>query len=162
MNMRWAMIVNGVVTGVILWDGDLTNFQIPEGTTAINLPDDSPVGPGYTYDGTTFSAPPLTPEELRAAQNSKLQGFTWQATAQKNALTVRIGTLNDAIDLGMATDAEVAELPVRNAQLKAWKTYAVLLGRVTSQPGWYTVVTWPDQPTDGMDLTVSASAPQTS
>jgi hypothetical protein len=38
------------------------------------------------------------------------------------------------------------------------KTYAVQLGRVTSQYGWPHEVGWPDQPSGRMDLTVSASS----
>lgn len=105
--------------------------------------------------------PPPTPAQVLASQSAKLQGFTQTANAQKTALTGRISTLNDAIDMEMATPAEEAELPVRTAQLKQWKTYAVLLGRVTAQTGWPAVVVWPVQPISGMDLTVSAAAPAT-
>lgn len=102
------------------------------------------------------------PPDWLAINSGKLQGLTQLAASQKVALTNRIGTLNDAIELEMATHEEEAELPVRTAQLKAWKTYAVLLGRVTSQAGWPPEVSWPVQPAEGMDLTVSASAPETS
>lgn len=102
---------------------------------------------------------PPTEEEKLAAQSQKLQVFTHTANAQKNALTNRIGTLQDAIELEMATPGEIAELPVRQAQLLEWKRYAVFLGRVTTQAGWYETVEWPVQPTGGMDLTVSAVTP---
>lgn len=101
------------------------------------------------------------PPNILALQSAKLQALTQLANAQKSALTNRIGTINDAIELEMATPEEEAELPIRVLQLKAWKTYAVLLGRVTSQVGWPPEVTWPVQPAEGMDLTVSATAPQT-
>ncbi|PVZ56577.1 hypothetical protein C9422_18825 [Pseudomonas sp. B1(2018)] len=98
-------------------------------------------------------------ESILAVQSAKLQELTQLAAAQKVALINRISTLNDSIELEMATPEEVAELPVRTAQLKQWKTYAVLLGRVTGQTGWPPEVTWPTQPAEGMDLTVSAVAP---
>lgn len=101
------------------------------------------------------------PPDLLAINSAKLQALTQLAGAQKSALTNRISTLNDAIDLEMSTPAEENELPVRAAQLKQWKTYAVLLGRVTSQAGWAATVTWPAQPVDGMDLTVSSVALET-
>jgi hypothetical protein len=106
-----------------------------------------------------YVEPPLTPQQILVNQSAKLVGLKQLAEAQKVALSNRIGTLNDAIELEMATPAEIAELPVRTAQLKAWKTYAVLLGRVTGQAGWPPDVEWPVQPAEGMDLTTSATAP---
>lgn len=102
-----------------------------------------------------------TPAEVLASQSLKLQALTVEYNAQKNALTNRIATIQDAIDLEMATPEEEAEHPVRVSQLKAWKTYGVLLGRVTTQVGWPPDVVWPVKPSAGMDLSVSASAPQT-
>lgn len=90
----------------------------------------------------------------RRAQSS--QQLNLLAAAQKTALTNRVGTLQDAVELEMATPDELVELPLRQAQLVEWKRYAVLLGRVTTQPGWPPEVTWPVQPAQGMDLTVSA------
>lgn len=101
------------------------------------------------------------PVNVLALQSAKLQELTQLASAQKTALTERIGTLNDAIDMDMAIPEEEAELPARMAQLKLWKTYAVLLWRVTTQLGWPAEVTWPAQPANGMDLTVSAMSPET-
>ena len=102
-----------------------------------------------------------TPAEILASQSLKLQILTAECNAQKTALTNRIATIQDAIDLEMATPAEEAEQPVRVVQLKSWKTYGVLLGRVTTQIGWPPNVVWPVKPSAGMDLSVSASAPQT-
>lgn len=99
--------------------------------------------------------PAPTGEELERLQKNKLQTSNQTAASQKSALTNRIGVINDAIEFGEATVEEVAELPVRNTQLTAWKRYAVLLGRVTAQPGWYESVDWPVQPADGMDLSTS-------
>jgi hypothetical protein len=100
-----------------------------------------------------------SPEEVLASQSAKLQGFKQVAEAQKVALAARIGVLNDAIELEEATPAEIAELPLRQAQLLEWKRYAIYLGRVTTQAGWPPDAVWPVQPVGGMDLTVSASAP---
>lgn len=111
---------------------------------------------------TTYVVPTATPEQILASQSYKLQQLTQTAAAQKLALMNRVSTLNDAIELEMATPEEEVELAKRTLQLKAWKTYAVLLGRVTSQVGWPPEVIWPTQPTEGMDLTVSATNPQTS
>lgn len=104
--------------------------------------------------------PPPTYEQILTSQSLKLKGFKQLAEAQKAALTNRIGTLNDAIVLEEATVDEVAELPVRQSQLLEWKRYAIYLGRVTGQDGWPPDVEWPVQPAEGMDLTVSATAPE--
>ncbi|WGK92571.1 hypothetical protein [Pseudomonas migulae] len=109
------------------------------------------------------------PPDYLVINSAKLQQLTQLAAAQKTALTNRIGDLESAIEnIGIegqeefaATPAEEAEYPVRKSQLTKWKNYSILLGRVTAQAGWHTVVTWPVQPTSGMDLTVSASAPST-
>jgi hypothetical protein len=102
------------------------------------------------------------PPDYLSINSAELQRRTQLAAAQKVALTNRIGTLQDAIELDEATPAEIAELPVRQAQLIEWKRYAIYLGRVTTQEGWYTVVVWPIEPAEGMDLTVSAVAPGSS
>jgi len=58
---RYAHIEDDLVTNVSLWDGE-TPWN-PE-CEIIELPDDSPVGPGWTRDGEEFMPPPPTEEEL--------------------------------------------------------------------------------------------------
>lgn len=168
---NWAVIniTTWIVENVIVWDGvEYTEetgigWTVPDGYLAIQT---DVASVGWSYSDGVFvpppapEVPPPTPAEILASQSVKLQGLTQLAAAQKSALTNRISTLNDAIELEMATQAEEVELPVRILQLKAWKTYAVLLGRVTSQAGWPPEVNWPVQPADGMDLTVSATTPE--
>ncbi len=64
-----------------------------------------------------------------------------QATQQKESLltsaTSKIGPLQDAVDLGIATDAETA-------LLQAWKKYRVLINRV--QPEDAPDINWPEVP----------------
>jgi len=57
--MRYAVINNGTVDNVIEWDGQ-TEWTAPEGSTVLEAPEE--VGVGYTYDGTTFTAPEPAPE----------------------------------------------------------------------------------------------------
>lgn len=152
--MYWALIVDGRVT-------EITDID-PKDRYPIELdwrecPDGTQVGDTYS-DGiyAPYVPPPPTPAEVLATQSAKLQQLNLLAAAQKTALTNRVGTLQDAVELEMATPDELVELPLRQAQLVEWKRYAVLLGRVTTQPGWPPEVTWPVQPAQGMDLTVSA------
>ncbi len=53
--------------------------------------------------------------------------------------TSKIAPLQDAVDLGIATDAETASLI-------AWKTFRVLVNRVTSQTGYPKNIDWPQTP----------------
>jgi hypothetical protein len=58
--MRYAHInPDGLVVNVSLWDGE-TPYDPPEGHTLHQLDDDSPVGPGWEYDG-IWTAPPSDP-----------------------------------------------------------------------------------------------------
>lgn len=46
---RWAMIENGTVINVCLWDGLLSTWQPPAGIEMQPAPDN--IGIGWTYDG---------------------------------------------------------------------------------------------------------------
>lgn len=98
----------------------------------------------------------LNPPPSIEQRSSQLQYLVQLASSQKNALSNRISTIKDAIELEDVTEAEIAELPQRESQLVQWKRYAIYLGRVTTQEGWHLDPVWPEQPEDGMDLTVSA------
>lgn len=52
----YAVVENGVVMNIILWDGG-DEWEPPYGSVAVLIPADTVVSIGYTYDGTTFSAP---------------------------------------------------------------------------------------------------------
>ena len=54
--MKHAIIRNGTVENVVLWDGE-TEWTPPEGTELVAL-DGRPAGPGWSFDGTTFTPPP--------------------------------------------------------------------------------------------------------
>jgi hypothetical protein len=55
MVSRYAVIQGGAVTNIVLWDGDTATWQPPADATVVALTDDQPVGPGDSYDGTTFT-----------------------------------------------------------------------------------------------------------
>jgi len=109
--------------------------------------------------------PPPTAADILASQSAKLAGLTRECNLQKDALTRRIATIQDAIDAKADPDAEEfwatpeeeIELPARKNQLTKWKQHGILLGRVTSQIGWPTQVAWPTKPTGGMDISSSVS-----
>lgn len=161
VNYAVVRLSDGVVVNTILWNG-VGDGIIQDGHTGI--PSDT-AQIGWIYKDGEFSAPPAPPptdEELSSANIAKLQQKTQLASAQKSALTERISTLNDAVEMEMATDEEIAELPARQKQLTDWKKYAILLGRVATQAGWPPKAEWPVEPTDGMDLSISSTAAPTS
>jgi hypothetical protein len=53
--------------------------------------------------------------------------------------TSAISPLQDAIDIGVATEAE-------HAMLLAWKRYRVAINRIDQQPGYPSNVVWPERP----------------
>lgn len=53
--MNYAIVENGVVSNVILWDGKST-YVLPTTKTLVSL-EGSDAWIGWTYDGTTFTAP---------------------------------------------------------------------------------------------------------
>ncbi|CAB3720242.1 hypothetical protein LMG22037_04702 [Paraburkholderia phenoliruptrix] len=59
----YAIVENGVVSNVILWDGQ-TEWTPPPGSTVMKLADGIECGPGYTFDGTNFIAPPAPPPQI--------------------------------------------------------------------------------------------------
>lgn len=65
---------------------------------------------------------------------------------------LRIAPLQDAFDLGVATESE-------QALLVRWKQYRVILGRIATQEGYPETVAWPETPDQ---LPTAASAPPNS
>ena len=57
MVIRYALIRDGVVENVSLWDGDLNKWQPPEGIVCVPASDQC--GVGWTWDGETFFPPVL-------------------------------------------------------------------------------------------------------
>lgn len=57
--MSYAIIRDGVVENVVEWDGEST-WTPPDGTTLQPL-NGSPAGPGWSFDGSEFTAPPTAP-----------------------------------------------------------------------------------------------------
>lgn len=54
--MNYAVIRNGIVENVVVWDG-LSEWGAPESTEVVSL-EQSPAGIGWTYTDGTFTPPP--------------------------------------------------------------------------------------------------------
>ena len=87
------------------------------------------------------SSPAL--EQTALLNRSRLNA---QATATIAELQVALDTLQDALRLNLATEAEAAALPLKQAALDAWCAYRVYLSRIESQPGFPAVIEWPPVP----------------
>lgn len=69
-----------------------------------------------------------------------------QASTTIAGLQVALETLQDAVRLNLATAAEVAALPLKQAALDAWCAYRVYLSRIESQAGFPAAIEWPPAP----------------
>lgn len=131
---KFAIVAQGEVVNTVEWDGNTETWQPPEGSAALELPEDSAVGIGHTYAAGKFSAPPAPPAPPPTAA---------EVLAQRDALltfaTLRIDPLQDAVDLDVETGDEVA-------LLTEWKHYRVQLSRIEMQPGFPGAVEWPAAP----------------
>ncbi|MCK9802079.1 tail fiber assembly protein [Pseudomonas sp. MAFF 302030] len=94
-------------------------------------------------DGETFRSladgPPPSPVDKPKTE----EDFIVAANKQRDELLLiaatRIAPLQDAVDLDDATPEDVSKL-------KLWKQYRVAVNRVVGQPGYPSMVEWPDQP----------------
>lgn len=128
------------------------------------------IAPGYLYENGEFIAPPSTvptDEEYLAMAQAELASRQRQANAQVTALSGRLTTLDylingqdpDDDDYMAPSASEIAEFPVRKAQLKAWNSYNAKLGRVSNSAGWPKSPVWPGMPEPYTSETSAVSAP---
>lgn len=105
------------------------------------------IDPEFAYSILPPPPPPeKTPEQVLTEATDTLNARTRQATAQVTAIQGRVDALAEAVEFEMATPEEIAEQPVRTAQLTAWKKYRILLGRVSTQSTWPDAPVWPAMP----------------
>lgn len=54
---QYAVVENGVVSNVVLWDGNEETWSPPVGSTVNLIPEGIEAGIGYTFNGTNYAAP---------------------------------------------------------------------------------------------------------
>lgn len=114
-------------------------YQKASGLIALSDEDWASVGPGYSYVNGTLVAPPAkTPEEIQTKLNAEKVAVNTAKKAELITVAIdRVSVLQDAVDLEMATDDEIA-------MLKTWKTYKVLLSRTNTNV--QENISWPSAP----------------
>lgn len=119
MKNAYAIVKDGVVINMVVWDGK-TEWE-PEEGEAIKA--DNFAGIGWLYDGKKFTAPEPTAEEVEQQNESKrVNNVSTKSNLMAEASNT-VAVLQDAVDFEMATDEEARLLPL-------WKKYRVLLSRV--------------------------------
>lgn len=136
----YALVKKGMVINTILWDGpDASPMDFGKGVTFAEVPDGDGNSPsiGWSHDGTIFSAPPLTEEEIAAENQQRISNNIAMKASLIAQATIEIAPLQDAVDLEVATDVE-------SASLKKWKQYRVAVNRIDANTA--EDVIWPEQP----------------
>ncbi|WP_447650961.1 tail fiber assembly protein [Pseudomonas abietaniphila] len=133
---NYAIVVDGIVINIVVWNGDTTQWGPENGAIALEYDaEETKVNIGDTWDGASFiSAPapppaPLTSEQILIRNQSIKDSLLATATAA-------IAPLQDAVDLDEATADETA-------LLKKWKQFRVAVNRVDMTPE---SPAWPEQP----------------
>ncbi len=111
--MSYAIIENGVVVNVVMWDGQ--DKEIFAGMNLVDISDQS-VGIGFQYKNKKF-LPPLR------SKDDEIEAATEQKTAYLALASREILPLQDAVDLGMATDEEASAL-------SEWRKFRVNVNRI--------------------------------
>lgn len=68
---KWAVVKNGVVVNIVLWDGE-NDWEPEDGQIAVPIPppvdNEQEAGIGWSYSDGTFIAPP-EPEEAKQSDS---------------------------------------------------------------------------------------------
>lgn len=135
-NHLWRVVAD--YRSVLLWDkstaGKVT-AKIGQALADLNA---TPVEPTIDYPKWDESSTSWVTDE-----GAQLSAITSSASVEIEKLLItatnKISPLQDAVDLGIATETE-------NASLTKWKTFRVAVNRVTTQPGFPTTIDWPTMP----------------
>jgi len=131
----YALVKDALVINTIVWDGD--DFDFGEGVTPVEIMEGVSVSIGYLYKKNRFLAPPLKEEQI---EENRLHAITLNMAVKSELMSqasAAIAPLQDAVDLGDSTEAEIESL-------KLWKLYRVSLSRIDSNTPEN--ISWPEQP----------------
>lgn len=112
---RYAIVQNGAVTNLALWDGVAP--WSPENAVAINVEAQPQVQIGWLYNGSVFSAPTPTSPTLNGARfEATLKTSVFTTFAIRNALAIQYPLFVLAMRDGNWPDVQAAILDA-NAKL---------------------------------------------
>lgn len=131
----FALIKDDKVINTIVWDGDDIDFG--EGVTPVEIPEGVTVSIGWGYADGSFSAPPLTEEQIEQQKQQAITVNLSLKAARMAQATAAIAPLQDAVDLDEATEEE-------KALLLAWKKYRIAVNRIDANTA--DDIDWPEQP----------------
>lgn len=134
---NYALVKESIVVNTVIWDGQ-TEVDFGNGLVAIGIPEGQPVSIGWGYEDGKFVEPIPTAEDLQQQEATVIAGNVATKDALMSEASQRISVLQDAIDLEMATNNEIAALPL-------WKKYRVLLSRIDAEMS--VGIEWPTKPT---------------
>lgn len=108
--MRYALLDHQLVTNVILHADVITQWG---GLQAVHVADNSPVSPGWTYDGTNWTSPVVVtpdpapdPADISATLDQAALALQKPAITAADVATVMaaaIGALQDVLTIATAT-----------------------------------------------------------
>ena len=131
----WALIKDGFVINTFLWDG-MGKYQHDDNAFVVEYDESNIAGPGFYYDGQFFFRPSLNEEQQGVSEEQISESVNLMKKLLMDEASQKISTLQDAVDLEMATEGE-------NILVTAWKRYRVLLNRVDTTA---LSIDWPKKP----------------
>ena len=81
----------------------------------------------------------VVPPVVNPTEEDLMVDATCKINTLLSSIALKITPLQDAVDLGIATEDETTALA-------AWKNYRVLVNRVPTQSGYPTTIDWPPMP----------------
>lgn len=132
MGMYAVVDRSGVVVNTVLWDGKSAWVQ-PQDMTIVYCENTNNCAIGGQYKNDVFIPPAA---QMRSRDDSVAEAEQMKTTLLAEAAMV-IDPLQDAVDMGIATDEEQSLLPV-------WKKYRVMVRRVDVSLA--PVIAWPEKP----------------
>lgn len=133
MMSNYALIKNGVVENIVVWDGNgdlFSDYQVVE------LSDDTMAAPGWSYDGKSFIAPP-EPEKSH-------EELVTEADAEKQSLldyaSSRIVVWQTKLLMGRKLTVD------ETASLNSWMDYIDAVTAIDTETA--PDINWPEPPAE--------------
>ncbi len=133
----YALVRDNVVFNLIEWDGS-SEVDFGQSVSVIPVPENFNVDIGFLYDGSSFSMPPLTPEQQAAAEEKKFQENISQKTLRISEALQKITIWQTKLLMGRKLTSD------ETAALNAWLDYIDALEGIDAETP--DDIHWPEQP----------------